>query len=469
MPPPSPAIVTASMPSPAACAGRLWPGDAEYAEAPDLERNDRAPAGPRGPATAPLTSPPASPSPATAGCRCRSAAAATTSPAPPRGRRDDRFLDAQGRRGGRGHRPRARTARRHLADADRATQPFGLVVPGGIISATGVAGFTLGGGFGWVSRRHGFAADNLRAVEIVTADGQVRRAGAEENPDLFWAIRGGGGTSAWSRRSSSTRSRTGPRWSPGWCCIRWRGPRRCWRCSARRRQKPRWPLPSADHAQGAAAADPAPGGPRRAGRRHRGVPQRPARGGRGAGGADQALRAAARRHRRPQAVRRAPAVPGYRPAVRAPLLLEVGLFDALPEVADRDPHRPRRAIASPHSAVLHALGGAAARRPAAETAVGNRTAEYVLNLQAREAAEEDATHIGWARDFWSRCASSSGGTYVNFLTEDADESGGAAYGPESTPSLPASRRSTTPRNCSAPTRTSGPPATPDVGVGRQNA
>ena len=64
-------------------------------------------------------------------------------------------------------------------DVDRATQPFGLVVPGGIVSTTGVAGFTLGGGFGWVSRRYGFAADNLRAVEIVTADGQVRRASAE--------------------------------------------------------------------------------------------------------------------------------------------------------------------------------------------------------------------------------------------------------------------------------------------------
>jgi FAD/FMN-containing dehydrogenase len=56
-------------------------------------------------------------------------------------------------------------------DVDGATQPFGLVVPGGIVSATGVAGFTLGGGFGWVTRRYGFAADNLRAVEIVTADG----------------------------------------------------------------------------------------------------------------------------------------------------------------------------------------------------------------------------------------------------------------------------------------------------------
>ena len=109
-------------------------------------------------------------------------------------------------------------------------------------------------------------------------------------------------------------------------------------------------------------------------------------------------------------------------------------FDALPEVADEILIAHAGAIASPHSAVLcmH-LGGAAARRPAAETAVGNRTAEYVLNLQgAWEAAGEDATHIGWARDFWSAMRPfSSGGTYVNFLTEDADEERRrAAYGPE---------------------------------------
>ena len=103
------------------------------------------------------------------------------------------FSTRQGGRGGRGD-PRVRVQPGATwADVDRATQPFGLVVPGGIVSATGVAGFTLGGGFGWVSRRHGFAADNLRAVEIVTADGEVRRASADENADLFWAIRGGGG------------------------------------------------------------------------------------------------------------------------------------------------------------------------------------------------------------------------------------------------------------------------------------
>ena len=78
-------------------------------------------------------------------------------------------------------------------DVDAATQPHGLVVPSGIISATGVAGLTLGAGFGWTSRKFGFAADNLLAAEVVTADGKTRRASADENADLFWALRGGGG------------------------------------------------------------------------------------------------------------------------------------------------------------------------------------------------------------------------------------------------------------------------------------
>ena len=78
-------------------------------------------------------------------------------------------------------------------DVDAATQPHGLVVPSGIISATGVAGFTLGAGFGWTSRKLGFAADNLVSAEVVTADAKIRRASSEEEPDLFWALRGGSG------------------------------------------------------------------------------------------------------------------------------------------------------------------------------------------------------------------------------------------------------------------------------------
>jgi FAD/FMN-containing dehydrogenase len=78
-------------------------------------------------------------------------------------------------------------------NVDQATQPHGLAVPSGIISTTGVAGLTLGGGFGWTTRKWGHTADHLRSVEIVTADGEIRRASKHENADLFWAIRGGGG------------------------------------------------------------------------------------------------------------------------------------------------------------------------------------------------------------------------------------------------------------------------------------
>ncbi len=80
-----------------------------------------------------------------------------------------------------------------LGEVDKATQQYGLALSSGIISHTGVGGLTLGGGFGWISRKHGLSVDNLLSVEMVTAKGALVQASKSENPDLFWAVRGGGG------------------------------------------------------------------------------------------------------------------------------------------------------------------------------------------------------------------------------------------------------------------------------------
>lgn len=93
--------------------------------------------------------------------------------------------------------PEAKTARVEpgavLHDVDQETQAHGLVVPGGFVSSTGIAGLTLGGGFGYLSRKYGLTVDSLQSVDLVTADGEFVRASEGENPELFWGLRGGGG------------------------------------------------------------------------------------------------------------------------------------------------------------------------------------------------------------------------------------------------------------------------------------
>ena len=91
----------------------------------------------------------------------------------------------------------ARTARAqpgvNWGELDRATQAYGLATPGGVVSDTGIAGLTLGGGFGWLRNKYGLSSDNLISAEIVTADGRLLKTNENENADLFWALRGGGG------------------------------------------------------------------------------------------------------------------------------------------------------------------------------------------------------------------------------------------------------------------------------------
>ncbi len=108
-----------------------------------------------------------------------------------------------------------------LGDVDRATQEHGLATVLGFVSEVGIAGLTLGGGFGYLMRRFGWAADNLHEIEIVTADGEVRVASRDENPELFWALRGGSGNFGVVTRFSYRLHEVGPTITGG--LIAWGG------------------------------------------------------------------------------------------------------------------------------------------------------------------------------------------------------------------------------------------------------
>ena len=118
-----------------------------------------------------------------------------------------------------------------LSELDDATQKHGLAVPAGQISHTGVGGLTLGGGIGWLMRHHGLTVDSLLAAEVVLADGEIVRASADEHPDLFWALRGGGGEFGVVTRFEFRAHRVGPSVLGGMLVYPWEQARKAFQAT----------------------------------------------------------------------------------------------------------------------------------------------------------------------------------------------------------------------------------------------
>jgi FAD binding domain-containing protein/berberine-like enzyme len=318
-------------------------------------------------------------------------------------------------------------------DVDHETQPFGLVVPGGIVSATGVAGFTMGGGFGWTSRKFGYAADSLVSADVVMADGERCRASATENGDLFWALRGGGGNFGAVTSFEFAAHPHGPQTLCGMVVHPLSHARAVMEqfrqltaaapdelcCLLILRRAPAAPyLPREVHGKPVAAiavcwiGDPADGRDAVSPLKAFGTPL-----------ADTITPKPFIEH---QTMLDAGQPFGRRYYWKSHYFAEIGdgLVDALATHADR--------ITSPHSSVLlmH-LGGAPARIDPSRNAVGLRSASYVVNIQAAwESAQEDERHIAWARDYWTATRPfSTGSAYINFMTDDEGEARvRAAYG-----------------------------------------
>ncbi|HET7232741.1 MAG TPA: FAD-binding oxidoreductase [Longimicrobium sp.] len=319
-----------------------------------------------------------------------------------------------------------------LSDVDRETQGFGLATPLGINSTTGVAGLTLGGGFGWLSRGLGLTVDNLLSADVVTAADQVVTASAEENPDLFWALRGGGGNFGVVTSFELALHPVGPRVLAGLVVhpidsahrvLRFYrdymagAPERlsCWFVL---RQAPPLPFLAPEwHGREILvlalcwAGDPADGD---------GV-TRPLR----EFGAPLADVVGVQPYTAWQTVLDPLLAPGARNYWKSHdfAALPDGLIDVLVDYG--------RMIPDPQSEIAVALlGGAVSRVAPGATAYRHRDAEFVMNVHGRWAdPAKDAVCIAWARELFAAAAPyATGGAYVNFLTGDEGARVGAAYG-----------------------------------------
>lgn len=321
-----------------------------------------------------------------------------------------------------------------LGDFDHEAQALGLATPLGINSTTGVAGLTLGGGFGWLTRQYGMTVDNLLGCEVVTADGQRHWADAQHEPELFWALRGGGGNFGVVTLFQFRLHPVGPMVTAGLLVfpgVEAKSVLRQYRAftetampddlnvwAVLRRAPPLPFLPASAHGTNvvvlaafstadAAAAERAIDPLRSFGQtvgEH--VGQMPYTAWQQA--FDPLLTPGARNYLKSHNFSR----------------LDDAAIDMMVDYAARGP--------SAHAEIfVGQVGGVANRVPPDATAYSHRDARYVVNVHSRwDRADEDAACIAWARDFFNAAAPyATGGVYVNFMTEDESARVGAAYGP----------------------------------------
>jgi FAD/FMN-containing dehydrogenase len=319
-----------------------------------------------------------------------------------------------------------------LGDFDRAAQAHGLATPLGINSTTGVAGLTLGGGFGWLSRRLGLSSDNLVAADVVTAKGERIRASADENADLFWGLRGGGGNFGVVTSFEFALHPVGPTVLAGLIVhpladakdvLRFyrefapNSPEELAVWAVMRKAPPLPFLPpewhgkevlvlatcySGDIADGERALEPL---------RKFGKPIADVIG-------PQPFAAW-------QTILDPLLTPGMRNYWKSHDFLDVsdGLIDVLVDFAGKLPDA--------HTEIAFAqLGGAISRRGNGETAYARREAQYLMNVHGRWAdAANDNAVVAWARGLFTAAAPfSTGSVYVNFLSTDDEARVRAAYG-----------------------------------------
>jgi FAD/FMN-containing dehydrogenase len=319
-----------------------------------------------------------------------------------------------------------------LSDFDREAQAHGLATPLGINSTTGVAGLTLGGGFGWLTRRHGMTIDNLLSATVVTADGVVREASATSEPELFWALRGGGGNFGVVTSFVFKLHPVGPEVYAGLVVYPFAQARkvlRAWRdfCAAAPDELSVWAV--------LRKAPPLPFIPESAHGSEVVIFALVHSGGIDAGTRDVAP---VLRFGDPLASALGPTpyagfqaafdpllAPGQRNYWKSHNFSELGdqAIDVLMEAASRLP--------DPQCEIFVAqLGGAMARVKPDATAFVGRDAHFIANIHGRWSEERDDERVRrWARQTFEEASiHATGSGYVNFLTEDEAERVAASYG-----------------------------------------